>query len=58
MGDAICVDEFEPVGQKYPALQLPVGALRPVVSQYMPAVQGMNADMPVLLQKLPIGLSV
>ena len=57
-GDACCVDEFDPVGQKYPALQLPVGALSPDDEQYMPAVHGMNADMPVVLQKLPIGLSV
>ena len=58
LGDAFCIDELDPVGQKYPALQLPVGALKPVVAQYMPAVQSVKADMPVALQKAPIGLSV
>ena len=57
-GDSCCVDEFDPVGQKYPALQLPVGALSPDDEQYMPDVQRMNADMPVVLEKLPIGLRV
>ena len=51
-----CVDEFEPVWQKYPALQAPVGALSPDMAQYDPAVQGENVVKPVELQKVPIGL--
>ena len=54
----ICVDAFEPDGQWKPALQLPVGALRPDVWQYSPAVHSVKADRPVALEKLPIGLSV
>jgi len=57
-GDTICIDEFEPRGQKYPALQLPVGELSPVVAQYIPGVHKKKADKPVALQKLPIGLRV
>jgi hypothetical protein len=53
-----CVDAFEPVGQWWPALQLPVGALSPLEAQYMPAVHSVKADRPVELQKAPIGLSV
>ncbi len=55
LGDARCVDELEPEGQKYPALQLPVGALKPDDEQYKPAVHGVKADRPVVLQNEPIG---
>ena len=53
LGDGTWVDKLEPVGQKYPALQLPVGALRPDVWQYAPAVHGVEADRPVWLQYDP-----
>ena len=57
-GAASCMEEFEPAGQKYPALQLPVGALSADDAQYDPGVQGVNAERPVRLQKLPIGQTV
>ena len=37
---------------------MPVGALNPEVWQYMPAVHSVKADRPVVLQNVPIGLSV
>ena len=38
-GDSCCIDEFEPVGQKYPALQPPATADRPDTLQKYEAVQ-------------------